>query len=118
SLLFLWQLPHFLAINWMYREEYIRGGFVMWSNEDPTGKKTARRAVGWTLPMFGLCVWPVWSGFAAAWFVIPSAAATLYLLYLGVVFLKTCERSDARKLFFATLLYLVVMLTALLSAAR
>ncbi len=44
-LLFLWQLPHFLAINWMYRDEYRKGGFVMWANEDHEGALTARLAV-------------------------------------------------------------------------
>ena len=118
SLLFFWQLPHFLAINWMYREEYLRGGFVMWSNDDPTGQKTARLALLWSLPLLALCVWPVMGGFAAAWFVLPALGATLYLLKLVVDFRRTGERSDARRLFFATLLYLPVMLIALLAAAR
>lgn len=118
ALLFFWQLPHFLAINWMYREEYLRGGFVMWSNDDPTGKKTARLALQWTLPMLGLCLWPPLAGFASAWFALPALAATLYLLKLVFVFRRTGERSDARRLFLATLLYLPVMLIALLTAAR
>lgn len=118
ALLFLWQLPHFLAINWMYREEYLRGGFVMWSNDDIDGKKTARLAVGWTLPLLALCAWPVLAGFAHAWFLVPSLAATLYLLRLCLVFWRTGERPDARKLFFGTLIYLPVMLIALLAAAK
>ncbi len=117
ALLFFWQLPHFLAINWMYREEYIRGGFVMWSNDDPTGQKTARLALQWTLPMPLLCFWPVLSGFCSWWFIVPSLAITLYLLRLVLVFRRTGERTDARRLFFATLIYLVVMLAALLAAA-
>src|SRR6056297_1256851 len=44
-LLFLWQMPHFAAINWMYREEYAKGGFKMWSNDDDSGAKTARIAI-------------------------------------------------------------------------
>lgn len=118
SLLFLWQLPHFLAINWMYREEYIRGGFVMWSNDDLSGKKTARLALLWTAPMLGLCVWPPLTGFVHWIFAAPSLLATLYLLKLGAVFHRTGERTDARKLFFATLIYLPVMLIALIACAR
>ncbi len=118
ALLFLWQLPHFLAINWMYREEYVRGGFVMWSNDDPSGKKTAQLAVRWTLPMLGLCVWPTLAGFAHFWFIFPALAATLYLLHLCFVFQRTGARLDARRLFFGTLLYLPVMLIALLATAR
>lgn len=117
SLLFLWQLPHFLAINWMYREEYIRGGFIMWSNDDPSGQKTARLALRWTLPLLGLCFWPWLAGFASAWFILPSLAATLVLVHLCLVFRRTGARADARRLFFATLIYLPVMLGALLAAA-
>jgi heme o synthase len=117
ALLFLWQLPHFLAINWMYREEYIRGGFVMWSNDDLSGKKTARLAIQWTLPLLALCLWPWLAAFASVWFVIPSLLATLYLLKLCLVFHRSGQRTDARRLFFATLIYLPVMLTALLLAA-
>ncbi len=40
-LLFVWQMPHFLAINWMYRDEYRKGGFVMWANDDDSGRKTS-----------------------------------------------------------------------------
>jgi protoheme IX farnesyltransferase len=118
SLLFLWQLPHFLAINWMYRAEYMRGGFVMWSNDDPTGKKTANLALAWTLPMLGLAVWPPLAGFTSWWFAVPTLAATCWLLKLGLVFRRTGERADARKLFFATLIYLPVVLAALLLARR
>ncbi len=118
ALLFLWQLPHFLAINWMYREEYIRGGFIMWSNDDLSGKKTARLAIGWSLPLLALCLWPGMAGFASPWFALPSLLATGWLLKLCIVFYQTGARPDARKLFFATLIYLPVMLTALLIAAR
>ena len=118
SLLFLWQLPHFLSINWMYREEYIRGGFVMWSNDDPTGEKTGRLALQWTLPMLLLCGWPPLAGFTNFWFILPSLAATLYLIRFVLVFRRTHDRADARRLFFATLIYLPVMLISLLVTAR
>lgn len=118
SLLFLWQLPHFLAINWMYRAEYMRGGFVMWSNDDPSGKKTSNLALAWTLPMLPLCLWPPLAGFTAWWFAVPSLAATAYLLKLVFVFRRSLERSDARKLFFGTLIYLPVVLIALLASRR
>ena len=118
ALLFFWQLPHFLAINWMYREEYLRGGFIMWSNTDASGEKTARLALQWSLPLLALCVWPPLAGFTHFWFVLPALAATLYLIRFVLVFRRTHERADARKLFFATLIYLPVMLIALLATAK
>ena len=50
ALLFFWQLPHFLAINWMYRDDYRRAGFVMWSNDDESGALTSLLAL-----IFSLC---------------------------------------------------------------
>lgn len=118
SLLFLWQMPHFIAINWMYRAEYIRGGFVMWSNTDESGRATSIRALCWSLLLLPLCFWPSGAGFASWYFTLPALAVTLYLLYFAVRFVRTRNRSDARKLFLVTLLYLPVMLAALLVFAR
>ena len=118
SLLFLWQLPHFLAINWMYRDEYIRGGFKMWCNTDTTGRATARRALGWCLLMLPLAIWPPLAGFTSWIFAAPALLLGGWLTWLSLQFLKSPERLRARKLFFATLLYLPAMLTALLLCAR
>jgi heme o synthase len=118
SLLFLWQLPHFLAINWMYRDEYIRGGFQMWCNSDETGKATARRALGWSFFMLPLAVWPPLSGFTSWLFAAPALLLGGWLVWLSIQFLKSPERARARRLFFATLLYLPAMLAMLLLFAR
>jgi protoheme IX farnesyltransferase len=117
SLLFLWQLPHFLAINWMYRDEYIRGGFKMWCNTDESGSATARRTIGWCVLMLPLAVWPPLAGFTSWIFSIPALLLGGWLLWLSIQFLKNPERARARKLFFATLLYLPAMLAALLLCA-
>ena len=118
ALLFLWQMPHFIAINWMYREEYIRGGFVMWSSADVSGEKTANRALFWTLSLLPLSVWPPLAGFTSWWFALPAVLVTGYLVKLALVFHRTKERPDARRLFFGTLIYLPVLLAALLATAR
>lgn len=117
TLLFLWQLPHFLAINWMYRDEYIRGGFKMWSNTDTSGRGTARRAVGWSLLLLPLSFWPPLEGFTSWIFAAPALLLGGWLVRLSVQFLRKPERPRARKLFFATLLYLPAMLAALLLCA-
>jgi len=118
SLLFLWQLPHFLAINWIYRDEYIRGGFRMWSNTDDTGRITARRALVWSLLMLPLSVWPPLAGFTSWIFAAPALALGGWLVWLSVHFLRVPDRGSARKLFFATLVYLPAMLAALLLFTR
>ena len=108
GLLFFWQLPHFAAINWMYRKEYVKGGFVMWSNDDENGRKTARLAL-----LFSLCLTAV--GLAGAltntvnWTAsLGIIAASLYMTWLALRFLKSSLRQDAKKLFFLTLIYLPI----------
>jgi len=110
SLLFFWQLPHFAAINWMYKEEYMKGGFVMWSNDDPKGQKTARLAL-----LFSVCLSLV--GLFGAIAKVTNWISSIliiglgaYMCVLAIKFMKSSERSDARKLFFFTLMYLPLVM--------
>ena len=102
----------------MYREEYIRGGFKMWCNEDESGKSTALRAMAWSSLGVPLSFWPPLAGFAGWFFVVPALLLGLWLLLLSYQFYRQPERSRARKLFFATLLYLPVMLGSLLLCVK
>src|SRR6185436_10774658 len=58
AILAFWQLPHFLAIAWMYREEYARAGFKMLPIVDPEGHRTARQAVSHTLGLLPVSLCP------------------------------------------------------------
>ena len=53
-----WQLPHFMAIAWIYREEYARAGFKMLPVIDPQGRRTGRQALGYTLALLAVSVCP------------------------------------------------------------
>jgi heme o synthase len=110
ALLFLWQLPHFLAINWMYRDQYRSGGFVMLANDDEAGAKTSFHALLYAVATVGLMFYPVWQGVAAAWFLAPALLVSGWLCYLAWKFRLHRERSHARKLFFCTLIYLPAIL--------
>jgi protoheme IX farnesyltransferase len=104
--IFVWQLPHFLAIAWMYRDDYARGGLRMLPHVDPTGGKTAvvmvvtcaaLIPVGWLSMLLGVAGWPSAVGCAV----------------LGVLFLREAvefarRRTDrqARRVLRASLLYL------------
>ena len=110
-LLFLWQLPHFLAINWMYREEYRKGGFVMWANEDDTGARTARLAVIFSALAALLMFLPVIYGQTGAFFLIPALLVNMALVALACRFFRRRDRAAARRLFLFTLIYLPVLLT-------
>lgn len=115
-LLFLWQLPHFVAINWMYREEYERGGFVMWSNGDQSGTRTARLSIVFSLLTALMPVLPVAAGVTAPWFLAPGLLSGGVMVWLALRFHSSRERKDARRLFFFTLLYLPFVLTTALMA--
>ena len=64
AILFFWQLPHFLAIAWMYREDYARAGFVMLPVVDPTGARTGRQALSHTLGLLPVSLCPFLFGLA------------------------------------------------------
>jgi len=111
GLLFFWQLPHFAAINWMYREEYVRGGFVMWSNSDESGKKTGKIALFYSicLLLFGLA-FPVLTPLMSVWGASGGGLLGGVMAGLALKFLRSGNRMDARTLFFFTLLYLPLMM--------
>lgn len=111
GLLFFWQLPHFLAINWMYREQYERGGFVMWSNGDKDGRRTAKLSLGFTLAMFFFMLLPGLKGLVHWAYLLGTCLLTGYMLLLAIRFTRQRERSTARRLFFYTLIYLPLILT-------
>lgn len=119
ALLFLWQLPHFLAINWMYRDEYRRGGFVMLANDDELGARTSKHALAWSVAMLLLMFFPVALSLVNVWLFLPVALLlNLWLCQRAVVFQKQPERATARSLFFGTLMYLPVILIITVAAWR
>ncbi|CAN5197980.1 heme o synthase [soil metagenome] len=109
-LLFFWQLPHFVAINWMYRDQYINGGFVMWSNDDATGRRTATLAIAFSLGLSATMLLPYLRGAAGLPFLATSLAFSLAMVALAARFFKTRDRQSARTLFFYTLAYLPILL--------
>ncbi len=109
-LLFLWQLPHFLAINWMYRDEYRRGGFIMWANEDHEGTLTACLALLFSVLAAALMFLPVMTGQTGVWFLVPALLVNGVLILLALRFYRTRDHISARKLFLFTLLYLPLLL--------
>lgn len=106
----LWQLPHFMAIAWMYREEYARAGFVMLPSVDPEGRRTARIAVTQTLILLVVSLWPFFLRSAGTTYLV--SALTLGLLFAGlaVQFARARTLAHARQLFYASLLYLPLLL--------
>jgi heme o synthase len=108
--LFLWQLPHFLAINWMYRDQYRDGGFIMLANEDEEGAKTSLHALGYAIATLLMMFYPVWVGVVQPWFILPALGLTGWMCALAWKFRQHRQRPQARSLFFCTLMYLPAVL--------
>jgi protoheme IX farnesyltransferase len=108
-----WQMPHFFGIAWMYREEYARAGFCMLPQVDPTGARTARQAVFWTLLLLPVSLGPWWAKLTGPLYL--AAAVGLGLAYIAAAVQFARSRSDraARGLFLASILYLPVLLVFL-----
>lgn len=110
ALLFLWQLPHFVAINWLCREEYESAGYAMWSNGDQSGKRTARLAFMFSLGLAALGPIAWVSGFSSWIYGVGGGLAGLYMAWLALRFGKAGDRESSRALFLYTLLYLLIAL--------
>jgi protoheme IX farnesyltransferase len=114
GLLFLWQLPHFVAINWLCREEYELAGYRMWSNGDVSGKRSVRLAVAFSVGLGVLAVAVIPLQLAGWGFAVIGILLAAMLVATGRKFLRSGERGDFRRFFLATLLYLPLALLALL----
>ena len=111
AILFLWQMPHFFAIAWTYREDYAQGGFVMLSNADNNGHKVALQSFVFCLALIVSTLLPVLLGEASWVYGVIALIAGIYLLRPAIDFLKPEKRDvAARKLFFASIFYLPALL--------
>lgn len=110
AILFFWQLPHFLAIAWMYREDYARGGFVMLPLVDRDGARTGRSAVSHTLGLLPVSLSPFVFQVSGALYLFGALVLGLVFLWCAMRFARQMDRLSARRLFFASILYLPLLL--------
>jgi protoheme IX farnesyltransferase len=110
AILFFWQLPHFLAIAWMYREEYAKAGFVMLPVRDPEGVRTGRQAISHTLGLIPVSVCPALFGMSGVVYFFGALLLGLAFFWCAIQFSRELTRARARQLFFASILYLPLLL--------
>lgn len=110
AILFFWQLPHFLAIAWIYREEYAKAGFVMLPVVDPEGHRTGRQALSHTLGLLPVSLCPFLFGVVGPIYCIGAFALGCVFIWCALQFARQLSVSAARRLFFASILYLPVLL--------
>jgi protoheme IX farnesyltransferase len=117
AMLFLWQIPHFLAIAWIYREDYARGGLPMLPVIDPEGRLTGRQAVANSMALLLVSLAPAAAGMAGRVYLIGAVVLGLLLTAAAVRTAVVRSLASARSLFLASIVYLAT-LDALLLADR
>jgi protoheme IX farnesyltransferase len=117
ALMFAWQLPHFLSIAWLYREDYARAGLPMLSVLDRDGRVTGRQAALWAAMLVPVSLLPFLFGLATPVYAIGALLLGLLQLSVAVGFARHRSLANARRLFYASILYLP-LLWALMALAR
>jgi len=110
AIMFLWQLPHSLAIAQLYRNDYACAGIRLLPLDDPNGKATGRQIVSNSLALVAVGMLPTILGFAGIiYFVVATTAATIMLVY-GIKLAAAPATAAARRVMVASLIYLPVVL--------
>jgi heme o synthase len=109
AIVFVWQIPHFMAIAWLYRADFGRAGFPLLPVVEPTGKSTARQAVLFSLVLVPLSLVPYFLKMSGPAYAVGAAAGSVGLLCLAIAFglKRTDER--ARLLFLGSITYLPLL---------
>jgi protoheme IX farnesyltransferase len=108
-----WQLPHFMAIAWIYRDEYARAGFKMLPALDPEGHRTGRQALGYALALLLVSVCPFLFHLAGPIYLVSALVFGLLFVWFAVQFVRDSSVARARQLFYASLLYLPLLLAVM-----
>ena len=109
AILFLWQFPHFLAIAWMYREDYGRAGILMLPVVEPEGKVTAQQIVVYTVLLLPVSLLPAALGTSGKIYLVGAVVLGLLFLYSSVRAAMSKSRQEAKRLLLASVIYLPLL---------
>jgi protoheme IX farnesyltransferase len=110
GVLFLWQMPHFLSIAWIYRDEYAQAGFVMLRRNDIGGLSTGIESLIFTVALTVVTALPPLVHLAGTTYLVGALVCDFVLFVCASQFLLARNRSSARRLFFASIIYLPLLL--------
>ena len=110
-ILFLWQLPHFLALAWIYREDYRRGGLAMLSVEDPDGRHTGRMALLYAMALLPVSLLPTLLGVTGPLYFFGALVLGLAYAVVAAVMIRAATTPRAWRVFFVSIVYLPALLT-------
>ncbi|KAL6650662.1 hypothetical protein ACP70R_009587 [Stipagrostis hirtigluma subsp. patula] len=112
--LYYWQIPHFMALAYLCRNDYLAGGYRMFSFADPTGKRTAWVSLRNCLYMLPLGLFAYNWGLTSEWFSLEASLLTLGLTVGALSFVLEPTQKSARRMFYGSLLYLPAFMAGLL----
>jgi len=115
AIVFLWQIPHFMAIAWMYRDDYAKAGFPMLSVIDPAGRRAARQAVVYAAALIPVSAVPTLTGISGGAYLIVAVGLGMGLLGLACSFAASRTDRSARWLFFGSITYLPILWLAMIA---
>jgi protoheme IX farnesyltransferase len=118
AILWFWQMPHFLAIAWMYKDDYAQGGFVMLTANDPECATTSRQALLYSFCLLLVTLVPGVLGFNSPVYFFGALVLGLAFSAFALHFIRRRDRNAARNLFFASIVYLPVLLGLLVATKR
>jgi protoheme IX farnesyltransferase len=113
AILAFWQLPHFFAIAWLYREEYAKAGFVMLPNIDVEGRRTGQQSVSNTVALLIVSLCPFALGMSGRVYLVAALVLGAAFLYCAVSFSRRLDNRSAKQMFFLSIIYLPLLLTAM-----
>jgi len=113
GILFLWQLPHSLAIAWLYRADYARAGMRLLPVIEPDGRSTGRQIAVSCVALLAVGLLPALLGLAGAIYLAVAVTLGVALLLYGLSMARTRTPQAARRLLFATLAYLPILLVVM-----
>ncbi|MFN0158216.1 MAG: heme o synthase [Bacteroidota bacterium] len=109
AILFLWQMPHFLSLAWMYKKDYERAGFPMLTVLDTNGESTSRQILLYCVALIPATVLPTLVGLTGIVYLIGGAILGIAFAVCGIFLYRNRTNVWARRVFFASLLYLPIL---------
>jgi heme o synthase len=116
AIVFLWQIPHFMAIAWLFREDYGRAGFPMLAVIDPGGGRAGLQSVIYAVLLVPASIVPALVGVSGLPYLIFAVVSTLALVGLSIRFAATRSETSARALFLGSIMYLPLLWVAMILA--
>lgn len=115
GIVFLWQMPHFLAIAWMFRDEYAAAGIPMLPVLEPDGRRTGRQALFYSAALWPVSLMPTLVGLAGGFYIAIATILGAILIAIAARFARDRSSASARQLFLFSITYLPLLWGALVA---